>query len=672
MEVAPPTLVADGPFALSFIRRSRTVVRMRARTTMTDAPTDAKAMRVVIENVRPRVDDGRYPVKRTRCEMVEVLADVLVDGQDALGVVLRHRFAGDAEWIETAMEALGNDLWRATFVLERIGTYEYAVGAWIDRFGTWRTELATKVEAHRDVASELLEGAALVRAAAARASGEARVALERAAAILSARDDTRIEAALDPTLVAAIATIDPRTDAVESPVLRVRVDRERARFGAWYEMFPRSAGADPTRSATLREAAARLPDIAAMGFDVVYLAPIHPIGVTHRKGPNNAPVAAPDDPGSPWAIGAAAGGHAAVEPALGTLADLEAFVAAARAHGLEVALDLALQCSPDHPWLREHPEWFRHRPDGTIKCAENPPNVFEDIHFFDFESAAWRTLWEALRDVVLFWARRGVCLFRVDNPHTKPFAFWEWLIADVHRVHPDAIFLAEAFTRPKVMKQLSKRGFTQSYTYFTWRTTKAELVEYFTELTQTEVREYLRPNLFTNTPDVLHEFLQSGGRAAFQIRLVLAATLGASYGIYGPPFELCVGDAIPGTEEYRDSEKYQVRIWDHDAAGNIRDVVTAARLLEDDPRSFGRRPRRRRSRPASRRRRMGRGAARRARHRPERAVRAARRAQRHPLRVERRPQLRAPRSGDDAGARARPRTLSTSRDGRIRFSLHIS
>jgi starch synthase (maltosyl-transferring) len=472
-----------------------------------DATTHAgPPPRVVVENVRPRVDAGRHAVKRSIGETLEVLADVFVDAHDALAVVLRHRVAGASDWNETSMEPLGNDLWRGSFTLERLGFCEYAVVAWPLR--------------------------------------------ERE------------------------AVGDEREGAVESPVLRVRVDRERARFGAWYEMFPRSAGDDPMRSATLREAAARLPDVAAMGFDVVYLPPIHPIGVTHRKGPNNALVAAPGDPGSPWAIGAAVGGHTAVEPALGTLADFDAFVRVARAHRLEVALDLAFQCSPDHPWVREHPEWFPRRPDGTIRCAENPPHTFEDIYFFDFESAAWRALWDALRDVVLFWVKRGVRILRVDNPHTKPFRFWEWLIADVQRVHPDVIFLAEAFTRPKIMRQLSKGGFTQSYTYFTWRHTKAELVEYFTELTQTDVREYLRPNLFANTPDVLHDYLQRGGRAAFQIRLVLAATLGASYGIYGPPFELCEADAIPGTEEYRDSEKYQVRMWDRDRPGNIRDLVT--------------------------------------------------------------------------------------------------
>jgi starch synthase (maltosyl-transferring) len=544
--------------------------------------------RVVVENVRPRVDDGRYPVKRTAGETLEVLADVFSDGHDVLAVMLRQRVVGSEAWAETPMESLDNDLWSAEIMLERLGVYEYAVIGWVDRFGSWRAELATKTAAGLDVESELLEGAALLRQAATRASARARSLLKRQAVLIAGdgEQDARVRAALTPELAAAVAAVDDRRGAVESPILRVRVDRERARVGAWYEMFPRSASGDPSRSATLREAAARLADVAAMGFDVLYLPPIHPIGVTHRKGPNNALVAAPEDPGSPWAIGSASGGHTAVDPALGTLADFDAFVAAARAHGLEVALDLAFQCSPDHPWVREHPEWFRLRPDGTIKYAENPPNTFEDIHFFEFDGAASRALWDALRDVVLFWVERGVRILRVDNPHTKPLRFWEWMIADVQRVHPDVIFLAEAFTRPKVMKHLSKGGFTQSYTYFTWRNTKAEIVEYFTELTQTEVREYLRPNLFANTPDVVHEYLQTGGRAAFQIRLILAATLGATYGIYGPPFELCVGDAIPGTEEYLDSEKYQVRAWDHDRSGNIRELVTLVNRARHEQRAL--------------------------------------------------------------------------------------
>jgi starch synthase (maltosyl-transferring) len=384
---------------------------------------------------------------------------------------------------------------------------------------------------------------------------------------------TRTAAGLDERLLELMMRHpDRQLHSTYSRVLPVTVDRERARFGAWYEMFPRSWGPSASRGATFLEAAAHLPRVAALGFDVVYLPPIHPIGTSFRKGRGNALVAAPDDPGSPWAIGSPAGGHKAVEPSLGTLADFRAFVAAAERVNLEVALDLAYQCSPDHPYVREHPEWFRHRPDGTIKYAENPPKKYQDIYPFDFECAEWRALWDELLSVVTFWIGQGVRIFRVDNPHTKPFAFWEWLIAEIRRDHPEVIFLSEAFTRPKVMGYLAKLGFTQSYTYFTWRNTAEEIREYFTELTTTPVREYLRPNLFANTPDILHHYLQDGGPPAFRVRLVLAATLGASYGIYSG-FELCEGRAVPGTEEYLDSEKYQIRKWDWDGPGHIKDLV---------------------------------------------------------------------------------------------------
>ena len=573
----------------------RALERAHADTAPSAAPAPRGAMppRVAIENVRPRVDDGAYPVKRTIGDRLDVVADVFADGTDTLRAVVRHRFAEDGAWIETPMEPLGNDLWRATFPLERLGLYEWSVIAWVDRFATWRDGLAKKAAADLDVANELLEGAGLVRAAARGGGAHAapvdprvRTLLDGEARILAsaAPQGDRVRTALTPELATVMALLDGREGASASPVLRVRVDRVRARYGSWYEMFPRSAGTDPGRPATFAEAAARLPAIAAMGFDVLYLPPIHPIGVTHRKGPNNALVATPTDPGCPWAIGGADGGHTAVDPALGSLDDFEAFVADARRRGLEVALDLAVQCSPDHPWVREHPEWFRRRADGSIQFAENPPNRFEDIYPFDFTSAAWRELWQALRDVALFWAERGVRILRVDNPHTKPLPFWEWLIGDVQRAYPDMIFLAEAFTRPKIMKRLAKGGFTQTYTYFTWRNTKDELTKYFTELTQTDVREYLRPNLFTNTPDVLPPFLQEGGRPAFQIRLVLAATLGASYGIYGPVFELCEGRAHPGTEEYVDSEKYEVRVWDHERPESIRDLVARVnRMRRDHP-----------------------------------------------------------------------------------------
>jgi starch synthase (maltosyl-transferring) len=486
------------------------------------------------------------------------------------------------DWRETPMTlvAPGTDEWAARFDLYAVGWHEYQVVAWVDRFLTWRRDLRVKAAAGQDVSVELLEGALRIREAAARAEQvgvgrpEANWLLDRADALCDATPVAqRIELALDEQLAGLMATYTDRSRATTSETLRVWVDRERARFGAWYEMFPRSAGPDPHRSATFMEAARELTRIADLGFDVVYLPPIHPIGTSFRKGNNNSLVAGPDDPGSPWAIGSPAGGHTAVEPGLGTLDDFEAFRCEAERLGLEVALDLAWQCSPDHPWVSEHPEWFRQRPDGTIKYAENPPKKYQDIYPFDFESDDWRGLWQALLDITLFWVERGVKIFRVDNPHTKTFGFWEWMIEQVHQHHPDVVFLSEAFTRPTVMRYLAKTGFTQSYTYFTWRNTKAEITDYFTELTTTESREYLRPNLFANTPDILHEYLQHGGRPAFVARLLLAATLGASYGIYSG-FELCERRALkPGSEEYADSEKYQYRKWDWDRPGNIGELV---------------------------------------------------------------------------------------------------
>jgi starch synthase (maltosyl-transferring) len=536
--------------------------------------------RIVIQRVMPSVDEGRFAIKRTTGEEVEVVAHVFADGHDELAVVLQYRYAGtragapdtDAAWQEEPLTAEGNDSWAGRFSVDRLGRYEFRVQAWIDRFGSWRTELSKKAQAGQDVTSELLDGAALVRQ-----SGLTAATVEEPSAA-GEHTALSLETALAPELAEAMRRADDRTGAVTSARIPVLVERERARYGAWYEMFPRSATPDPARGATLAEAAARLPAIAAMGFDVVYLPPIHPIGVSFRKGRNNAPAAQPGDPGSPWAIGSAEGGHKAVDPSLGTLEDFDRFVSAARDAGLEVALDLAYQCSPDHPYVTEHPEWFRHRPDGTIKYAENPPKKYQDIYPFDFESPAWRSLWDELKSIVTFWIDHGVTIFRVDNPHTKPFAFWEWLLAEVKGEHPETIFLSEAFTRPKPLGHLAKLGFSQSYTYFTWRNTKAELTEYFTELTATPIREYLRPNLFANTPDILHAYLQQGGCPAFQVRLVLAATLGASYGIYNG-FELCENRAVPGTEEYLDSEKYQIRVWDWERPGHITPVVTAVNRI---------------------------------------------------------------------------------------------
>jgi starch synthase (maltosyl-transferring) len=570
------------------------------------------ALRVVIESVQPEIDAGRFPAKRTVGEMVGVEADIFADGHDLVAADLLYRHAGttDAgpnllapgaglapsaprEWDRVRMApvrgelATSNDRWAAAFRVDELGYYEFTIEAWVDKFATWRDGLSKKYAAGQDVETELREGALLLRDRTKHDrlktfAGRLERAGEQGARVAAALDDDLAEVAReDLGLRRAIVRYD-RT-------VRVMVERERARFGAWYEMFPRSAGPDPTRSATFDEAAQRLPAIAAMGFDVVYLPPVHPIGSTARKGRNNSLTPEPADPGSPWAIGSPEGGHTAIEPGLGTIDDFVRFVTRTRDLGMEIALDIAFQTSPDHPWVTEHPEWFRHRPDGTIKYAENPPKKYQDIYPLDFESADWPALWTALRDVFLFWIDKGVTIFRVDNPHTKSFRFWEWVIADIKSRCPAAIFLSEAFTRPKVMHYLAKLGFSQSYTYFTWRNTKAELVEYFTELTATPAREYMRPNLFANTPDILHAFLQQGGRPAFKIRLVLAATLGASYGIYSG-FELSENrPAKPGSEEYLDSEKYQYRQWNWNQADSLAGMITvlndarhAHRALQSD------------------------------------------------------------------------------------------
>ncbi|MGQ0736709.1 MAG: alpha-1,4-glucan--maltose-1-phosphate maltosyltransferase [Acidobacteriota bacterium] len=535
---------------------------------------------MVIEGLSPDVEAGRFAVKRTPGDTVVVEVDAFGDGHDRLAVVLCHRpvpDAEDTEWQETAMAPLGNDRWQGRFVVHESGRHEYTVEAWVDHFASWQHALEARVAAGQDVASELLEGAAFVRAAADRVDSDAdRTWLtEIADAIASdAPVEERTVLAFSADLTRRMAAAPDRRFVTRlAPSRGVIVDRERARFSTWYEMFPRSAGPDPSRSATFREAAARLPEIADLGFDILYLPPIHPIGRTNRKGRRNTLVAHAGDPGSPWAIGGPEGGHMAVEPGLGTVDDFVWFRKQAERLGLEIALDLAYQCSPDHPYAIDHREWFRQRPDGTLKYAENPPKKYQDIYPFDFETDDWPALWRELRDVVQFWVDHGVRVFRVDNPHTKPMAFWEWLIADIQSRDPGVIFLAEAFTRPKVMRHLARLGFTQAYTYFTWRNTKAELEESFTELTRTEMQEYFRPNLFANTPDILHEFLQEGGIAAFRIRLILAATLGASYGIYSG-FELGENrPAAPASEEYLDSEKYQYRQWDWGRPGHIKGLI---------------------------------------------------------------------------------------------------
>ena len=570
------------------IRESGLGIRPQPAKTADDTAIRSQR-RVIIERVWPEIDGGRFPIKRTVGEQITVSADIFGDGHDLLAGVVRfhHRAVGRVlsdppDWHETPLIARDNDRWEGTFTVTQLGEYEYTVEAWVDRFGSWLKGLVAKTDAGQDVSSELLEGADLVQQAALR-NPDLRL-LDVADFLRSdAPQVARIWTAKDPSLRALMdARPDRSASTVYERALVCRVDSVRARFSAWYEMFPRSVTPDPTRSGTFREAESRLADIAAMGFDIVYLPPVHPIGETYRKGRNNALTASPADPGSPWAIGSAAGGHTAIEPGLGTLDDFDRFVRMANRLGLEVALDIAFQASPDHPWVREHPEWFRHRPDGSIQYAENPPKKYQDIYPFDFESTAWEALWDALRDVFLFWIDHGVRTFRVDNPHTKSFRFWEWVIAEIRRDCPEAIFLSEAFTRPKVMQYLAKAGFNQSYTYFTWRNSADELREYLNELTKTELQEYMRPNLFANTPDILHAYLQTGGRPAFEVRLILAATLAANYGIYSG-FELCENVPVrAGSEEYLDSEKYQIKPRDWNQADSLRELIARVNALRRD------------------------------------------------------------------------------------------
>lgn len=545
--------------------------------------------RVVIEGVTPEIDYGRFPIKRIIGDEITVEADIFADSHDTLSAVLLYRKENDPQWIETPMEFLVNDRWRGSFRVVELGHYRYTIMAWVDRFKSWQRNLAKKVEADQDVSVDLLVGARLIADASQRAPSRDMRIMKRWGETLSlaqAPDRQKIQLVLSGEVSKVMDKYPDRRFATTYPKeLLVVVDREKARFSTWYEMFPRSCAPEPRRHGTFRDCEDRLPYIASMGFDVLYFPPLHPIGNTHRKGKNNAPIADPDDPGTPWAIGSEEGGHKAVHPELGSLEDFRQLVTKAREHNIEVALDLAFQCSPDHPYVKEHPEWFRWRPDNTIQYAENPPKKYEDIYPLDFETEHWQELWEELKSVVLFWIEQGIRIFRVDNPHTKPFPFWEWLITEVKEAYPDVIFLSEAFTRPKVMYQLTKRGFTQSYTYFAWRNTKWELTEYFTELTQTEVREYFRPSLWTNTPDILIEYLQSGGRPAFMARLVLAATLGANYGIYGPAFELCESRRRePGSEEYLDSEKYEIKHWDIARPDSLKEFIARVnRIRRENP-----------------------------------------------------------------------------------------
>jgi starch synthase (maltosyl-transferring) len=531
--------------------------------------------RVIIEKVIPEIDNGRYPIKRVPGQKVNVEAHIISDGHDEETAYLCYKHEKDAGWKEKELVLMYNDEWRADFTVDAQGTYLYTIKAWIDPFRTWQRDLEKKTGAKQDVKIDLLIGASIIEEAIQRAAPADRLLMQDFANRMIKGGAGAGESALDPAILGLMKKYpDTEQIAAYNKELKVLVDREKAGFSAWYEIFPRSCSPVPGKHGTFKDCEAQLPEIAAMGFDVVYFPPIHPIGLSMRKGKNNSLTATEKDPGSPWAIGSKEGGHKSIHPALGTFADFERLRKRAESLGMEIALDIAFQCSVDHPYIKEHPEWFCWRPDNTIQYAENPPKKYEDIVQFDFKTKDWKGLWEELKSIVIFWAEKGVRIFRVDNPHTKPFAFWEWMILEVKKVYPDALFLAEAFTRPKIMYRLAKVGFSGSYTYFTWRNGKNEITEYINELTRTEVSEYFRPNFWPNTPDILHEFLQKGGRPAFVLRLVLAATLSPNYGIYGGPYLLCRNEPFPGKEEYINNEKYELKRWDINSPGSLKTEAT--------------------------------------------------------------------------------------------------
>jgi starch synthase (maltosyl-transferring) len=550
--------------------------------------------RVIIEEIQPQVDCGRYPARRILGDRVDVSAAIFSDGHDHVAAQLLYKPENESNWRFTRMTALPNDMWSASFKVDVLGTWIYTIRAWVDHFETWCYDLKKRLAAQpdpnspdpakrdlppQDIPVALNIGARLFDEAAGRAKGIDAQQLKTFATSLrwmADQNSALYDYPLSPDMEDLAARYpDLSYASMAAKELQLSVDRERARFSSWYELFPRSTSPDPNRHGNFADVEALLSPIAAMGFDILYLPPIHPIGRAFRKGPNNNVVAGPDDEGSPWAIGSPEGGHKSLHPKLGTFPDFDHLVNATRENGMELAMDIAFQCSPDHPWVKEHPDWFIHRPDGTIQYAENPPKKYQDIYPLNFESSDWQGLWDELRDVFQFWIDRGVKVFRVDNPHTKALPFWEWCIADLHATSPDVIFLAEAFTRPHIMYSLAKGGYTQSYTYFTWRTEKSELQAYFEEITKPPVSDFFTPNVWPNTPDILHASLQTGGRAAFMQRVILATTLAASYGIYGPAFEL--GEhlpAKPGSEEYLDSEKYQIRQWDRSATHSIAPLIT--------------------------------------------------------------------------------------------------
>ncbi len=556
---------------------AKTSILEASSKVLSDGPAEDGRRRVMIEGVSPEVDGGRFAAKRTLGDLVRVESDIFTDGHDSIAARLLFRKEDADTWNERPMQALVNDRWFAEFPVTELGRYRYTIHAWVDHWETWRRDLQKRITAATDTVVDYQIGGELVSQAAERAHGSDRQLLQEHANLLQSSGElTRLrDIATDAALYGTMTQHPDRRFSTElGRDLVIVVDPVRARFSAWYEFFPRSAAKDPGKHGTFADCEARLPYIAEMGFDVVYLPPIHPIGQQFRKGKNNSTTAEPGDVGSPWAIGSPEGGHKAIHSQLGTLEDFRRFVRKASEFGIQIALDIAFQASPDHPYVNEHEEWFRKRPDGTIQYAENPPKKYQDIYPFDFETTRWFEMWQELKSVFSYWIEQGVTIFRVDNPHTKGFPFWEWCITELKRECPEALFLSEAFTRPKIMYRLAKLGFSQSYTYFPWRNAKTELTAYLNELTKTPVREFFRPNQWPNTPDILTEFLQLRTRAAFIIRFLLASTLGSNYGIYGPAFELLEGRPIrPGSEEYLDSEKYQIRHWNLDQSDSLRELI---------------------------------------------------------------------------------------------------
>ncbi len=549
---------------------------------ITDKDNKFGHQRIIIENVNPEIDCGNIPIKRCINDVIVVQAKIFAEGHDELGASLNFRSAKATDWQSTEFRALGNDLWEASFTVTELSYYYYTIVSWINYFSSWRRNLVRWQEAHQDISLELRVGAELIKSASSRANSADSQALLYFYHRLGEVSDTKqaFDCALSDELLQLMNKYPDTENLTEYPKqLPIVVERIKSRFSSWYELFPRSLGKNQQHG-TIQDLIRHLPYISNMGFDVLYLPPIHPIGKTYRKGKNNAPVAQPDEPGSPWGIGSEEGGHTDINPLLGTMEDFKQLISKANEVNLEIALDLALQCTPDHPVVKENSQWFKKRPDGSIQYAENPPKKYQDIYPIYFQTEDWKNLWINWKNTVFFWIKQGVKIFRVDNPHTKPFIFWQWLISEVRYLYPDVIFLSEAFTRPSIMYYLAKIGFSQSYTYFTWRNNKAEIIQYLTELTKTQVHEYFRPNFWPNTPDILHEFLQAGNRPGFIIRVVLAATLASNYGIYGPAYELCFSaNREPGSEEYLDSEKYQLKEWDLNQPLSIYEIIKKINVI---------------------------------------------------------------------------------------------